>query len=109
MEGWIKLDRSLQEHWVWKDFPFSEGQAWVDLLLLANHEDQKIPYKGEVIVCERGTVNRSISSLAERWKWGRDKARRFLKLLESSHLSLQACQTYCKQYKYRQKQMMCNI
>lgn len=81
MKGWISIHRELQDNWLWKDKPFSFGQAWIDLLLLANHEDTKIPYKGEIIVCEKGTVNRSISSLANRWGWSRDKARRFLTLL----------------------------
>lgn len=82
-EGYIKLHRSIQDHWLWKKFPFSEGQAWIDLIMLANHEDKKIPYKGEIVICERGTVSRSISSLADRWKWSRDKTRRFLSLLEN--------------------------
>ena len=82
-EGWIKLNRQLTEHWIWKKYPFSYGQAWVDLLLLANHEDSKVPYKGDVILCEKGAVHRSISFLAERWKWDRKTVRRFLSLLES--------------------------
>lgn len=93
MDGWIKLHRSIQEHWVWKDFPYSEGQAWIDLLLLANHEDRKIPYKGEIIICERGTVNRSISSLANRWRWGRKKATNFLHLLETDGMISLKCTT----------------
>lgn len=87
-EGWICLHRSLQDHWLWKQFPFSYGQAWVDLIMLANHEDVKIPYNGQMIVCEKGTVNRSISSLAERWKWSRDKTRRFLRLLEKDGMCI---------------------
>ena len=82
-QGWIPVNRQLQEHWLWEEKPFSPGQAWIDLLMLANHEDKKIPYKGKIITCERGTVNLSISLLAQRWGWSRKKANRFLKLLES--------------------------
>lgn len=74
-KGWIYLHRSLVDHWLWNDKPFSKGQAWVDLLLLANYEDVKIPYKGEVVTCERGVVNRSITFLADRWGWSRKKQR----------------------------------
>lgn len=81
--GWIKLDRSITEHFLWEDKPFSKGQAWVDLLLLANHKDHKIMYKDEVVKCKRGEVNRSIVWLAERWGWTRQKVRRFLNVLES--------------------------
>lgn len=81
-QGWISIHRQLQDHWLWKDTPYSKGQAWIDLIMLANYEDKKLPYKGEVITCERGTVNLSISVLSTRWGWSRHKTRDFLKLLE---------------------------
>lgn len=84
--GWIKIDRQLFEHWLWEDKPFSKGQAWIDLIGLANYEDGKTPYKGKVIICRRGTVNRSISFLAKRWGWSRDKTRDFLNLLQSDNM-----------------------
>ena len=82
-KNFLPLNRSLLNHWLWKDKPFSKGQAWVDLLLLANYEDKKMPYKGEVVTCKRGDVNISITELAKRWGWSRNSARRFLMLLES--------------------------
>ena len=85
-EGWIKLNRQIQEHWLWQKFPFSYGQAWIDLLLLANHEDEKVPYKGDIVICKRGDVSRSILSLSKRWQWGRDKTRDFLRLLEKDEM-----------------------
>lgn len=79
--GWIKVDRQLQEHWLWEG-RFSKGQAWIDLLLLANHDDVKTVYKGEIIVCKRGDVNRSMLYLADRWGWSRKSVKHFLDLLE---------------------------
>lgn len=84
--GYFKVDRQLFEHWVWDDKPFSKGQAWIDLIGLANYEDSKTPYMGKVITCKRGTVYRSITYLADRWGWSRDKTRNFLKLLESDNM-----------------------
>ena len=81
MAGWISLDRQIQEHWIWQD-RFSKGQAWIDLLLLANHEDSKQLYKGELVTCKRGDVNRSIKWLSERWGWSRKAVKHFLDLLE---------------------------
>lgn len=81
--GWVPVSRELQDHWMWEDKPFAHGQAWIDLIMLANYEDTKMPYKGEIITCERGTVNLSISYLANRWGWSRHKTRDFLNLLES--------------------------
>lgn len=82
-KGWIKLYRDLSDNWLWQEKPFSKGQAWVDLILLANHEEKKMPYKGEIIICKRGDVNLSIAYLSERWGWGRKKTRSFLTVLEN--------------------------
>lgn len=79
--GWIKLNRQIQEHWLWEG-RFSKGQAWIDLLLLANHDDTKTTYKGEIIVCRKGDVNRSMLWLADRWGWSRKAVKHFLDLLE---------------------------
>lgn len=86
--GWIKLHRQIFDCWVWNDKPFSKGQAWVDLLLLANHQKEKIPFKNEIIAAERGTVYRSMLWLADRWGWSREKTRRFLSQLQSDGMVL---------------------
>ena len=61
MSGFLKLSRRITDHWLWTDKPFSKGQAWIDLLLLANYEDGKKITDGKVIDCKRGDVNVSIS------------------------------------------------
>lgn len=81
-EGWIKLNRKMFDSWLWGDKPFSRGQAWIDLIGLANWKDVKVPYKGEMILCQRGDVNYSMSFLADRWGWSRKKVKSFLTLLE---------------------------
>ena len=81
--GWVLLYRSLQEHWLWDRKPFSDGQAWIDLIMLANHEEHNFVYKGQQMVAKRGQLNRSISSLAERWGWSKSKATRFFNDLKA--------------------------
>ena len=81
-EGWISLHRKIEECWLWLDEPFSKGQAWVDLLLLANHRDKKISFNGEIITIKKGARITSIKSLAERWQWSRHKVSDFLNILE---------------------------
>ena len=76
--GWIALHRSLLDHWLWKDKPFSNGQAWIDLILLANHKDVKEYVNGSLKTFKKGTVNRSIESISHRWGWNRKKTRKFL-------------------------------
>jgi len=62
----------------WLAEPFTRGQAWVDLLLLANHERGFIRKRGILVAVDRGQVGYSERSLAERWRWSRNKVRRFL-------------------------------
>lgn len=76
--GWIKLDRKISDNKLWSDKPFAKGQAWIDLLILANHADCKIGKRGE--------VNRSISFFSDRWGWSRHKVRDFLSWLESEKM-----------------------
>ena len=88
--GYIKLHRQLQDCWVWMDEkdpePFSRGQAWVDLLMLANHADKKTRVDNRIVTIQRGQKLTSIRKLAERWKWSRKKVSNFLDLLESDDM-----------------------
>ena len=84
MNGYIKLYRQIFANEIWNDKePFDRRSAWIDLLLLANHEDHTVVDKGKVIDAKRGQVNRSICQLAGRWNWSRGKVKRFLTLLEN--------------------------
>ena len=81
--GWIKLFRQITDSWVWtSDEPFDRRSAWIDLLLLANHEEHKTVYKGDVITCKKGEVNRSIKWLGQRWHRSRWWVNTTLKLFE---------------------------
>lgn len=91
--GWIKLYRRINDNWIWEEKPFSKGQAWIDLLLLANYEERKATFKGEVITCEIGTVNISVLELSRRWGWSRGKTRQFLTLLEKDNMIELNCTT----------------
>ena len=81
--GFIKLNRELLDHWLWQDRPFSKGQAWVDLIFLADYSDEDVLLKGEIIPCRRGELRHSINYLSERWGWSRGKVTRFLNTLEA--------------------------
>lgn len=80
--GWIKLHRQLQENPIWTSHPFTPGQAWVDLLMLANHDEKYILVRGIKIPITRGQVGWSEVRLATKWKWSRTRVRNFLNLLE---------------------------
>lgn len=89
MEGWIKLYRQIQECdflWSSKDEPFDRRSAWVDLLLMANHRDKRLMFRGKAITVKCGQRITSMRDLAERWHWSRDKVRRYLDLLEGEEM-----------------------
>lgn len=83
--GWIKLHRSIQNHWLWdlEDEPFDRRSAFIDLLMLANHARRKVFFKNEIIYVERGQTITSIRKLCEKWNWSNTKVNNFLNLLES--------------------------
>ena len=83
MAGWFKINRDIQNHWIWKsNEPFDKRSAWIDLILLANHKDFKTLYKGQVVQRKRGDVNTSIRYLADRWNWDRRKVGRFISAMQ---------------------------
>ena len=85
-QGWIKLHRTLLEHPFWLSQPFTKPQAWVDLLLLANHQSGFFFAAGRKVPVERGQVGRSLLTLGERWQWSRGKVDRFMTFLENEHM-----------------------
>lgn len=85
-KGFLKIDRSLFNHWLWEDKPFSKGAAWIDLISLANYKSIKKTVGDKVITYKRGTVFRSILYLADRWGWDRKKVKRFLSVLERDQM-----------------------
>lgn len=85
-KGWISVHREIQDHWVWEEKPFSKGQAWLDLLMMANHKDNKFVFNGELIEVARGAFITSELKLMERWGWSKSKVRNFLKMLENDSM-----------------------
>lgn len=86
-KGYIKLHRAIKDCWIWNDNePFTKGQAWIDLLLSANHADKKILFEGKLRTIHAGQFHTSILKLSDRWKWDRRKTTQFLKLLESDEM-----------------------
>ena len=80
--GFIKIFRSLADHPLWTVKPFSQGQAWVDILINANHSDGYFYLRGQKVEVKRGQLGWSIVHLGIRWGWSRTKVKNFLNLLE---------------------------
>ena len=88
--GYISLHRELLDHWLWKSKePFSDGQAFLDMLLLANYKPAKLMIKGQLIEVDRGQLAHSMVTLAGRWNWSRGKVIRFFTKLKKDSMVVQ--------------------
>ncbi|EWW67628.1 DnaD domain protein [Staphylococcus aureus] len=84
MTGWISIDRSIQNHWLFKEKrTFSKFEAWIYLLMEANHSKAKVPIGNQIVTVERGQRLTSILTLSDLFNWSRFKLKTFLDLLES--------------------------
>lgn len=82
-EGWIKLHRRITENNLWLSEKFTKAQAWIDLILMANHKDAEVTVDYKKVKIKRGQLMTSQSKLAKRWKWNRRTVNRFLSWLEA--------------------------
>ena len=87
MIGWIKLHRSVQDHWIYQEKrKFSKYEAWLDLLMMASHKDNKFVLGNELYDLKRGEFISSIRKLGERWSWSNTKVTQFLDLLKKDEM-----------------------
>lgn len=77
--GWIMLYRDIQQSAIWMtNEPFDVRSAWIDMIMMANHEDKEIILRSGRKVIKRGQFHTSIYKLADRWHWSRNRVRHFL-------------------------------
>jgi hypothetical protein len=60
--GWIKIHRSILDHWIWQDEKYSRW--WITLLLSVNHSDAKFMVGDEIYMCKSGESFRSLDEWA---------------------------------------------
>ena len=84
-QGWFSVYRSLLSSPLWLSEKFTRGQAWIDLIGLANHTDGFIRVRDVKVPLARGHLGWSQTKLAESWGWSRNKVRSFLSELENEH------------------------
>tara|TARA_R110002167_G_scaffold106599_4_gene273229 strand:+ start:212 stop:913 length:702 start_codon:yes stop_codon:yes gene_type:complete len=85
--GWISIHRQIKTHWLWEEKrTFSKAEAWIDILLSANHTTTDILLGNELITVQRGSFITSEVKLMKRWKWSKGKVRAFLLLLDTQHM-----------------------
>lgn len=81
--GWIKIYRQIESSDIWNlDEPFGVRSAWIDLILMVNHEDRTILINGRPQKIAVGQKWTSVRTLAARWHWSKDRVMRYTKMLE---------------------------
>lgn len=83
MNGFILLHRKIIDNPYYFSEPFTRSQAWVDLLLIANHKKGIFYKRGIRVEVQRGQIGYDSTTLAKRWQWSRGKVNRFLSELEN--------------------------
>lgn len=81
--GWAKIHRSIEDNPLYFSEPFTKAQAWIDLFTFANHAEGIVSIRGNIVQLKRGQIGWSEITMTKRWKWSRNKVRRFLKYLET--------------------------
>jgi hypothetical protein len=93
-KGWISLYRSMQSHPFWKeDRVFSKAEAWIDILMMANHSNNKFLLGSEFVETPRGSFITSELKLISKWKWSKTKVRNYLKLLQGDNMIVKSSDT----------------
>ena len=86
-KGFILLHRTIQDHWIYDEKrTFSRYEAWLDLLMMVNHSDNKVMQDGELVTVKRGERITSIRELMNRWGWSNTKVNNFLKLCQEDNM-----------------------
>ena len=85
-KGWIKLHRKILDCEIFAGEPFSKMQAWIYLLLMANHEPREIYIGYQKVRIERGQFHTSERKLASIWGWDFRKVKRFLDVLQMENM-----------------------
>lgn len=92
-EGWIKLHRKIKECFIFHDKPYDRTHAWIDILLMVNHEDKKFLLGNQLTEVQRGSTITSIRKLSQRWGWSNKKVTAFLRLLNEEKMLVQKSDT----------------
>jgi hypothetical protein len=111
MSGWIKLHRSITEHWLYtENRKFSKYEAWNDILLTVNYAPAKTIIKGKIIYINRGESILSLESWGKKWNWEKSSVKRFLELLKKDEMielkneTVTTRLTVCKYDTYQSKE-----
>jgi len=84
--SWISIHRKIFDNEFYFLERFTKMQAWIDLLLLANHKRAVVFVRGLEIRLKPGELFHSQDTLAKRWGWNKRTVKGFLTLLSNRQM-----------------------
>lgn len=86
-KGWIKLYRQSEDNPLYFAEPFDKWHAWQDLLLLVDSKEHDAFTRFGAVHLMPGQGIFGEEQLAKRWKWSRNKVRRYFSLLSAQKMA----------------------
>ena len=87
MKGWISLHRKILDNPILsRSRTYSRFEAFVYMLLKANHKDNKVVIGNQLIKIKTGSFLTSQKQLMKEFNWGISRLRSFLKLLQDDDM-----------------------
>ena len=85
--GWIKVHRKILENdWLSKNRVYSNFEAFMYLLLKANHKDGIFHIGTQIIEVKRGQLVTSQKKLCKQFNWSNSKLRNYLKTAKNASM-----------------------
>ena len=84
MSGWIKLKRTIFDHWIASDNDYLS--VWIRMLSEANFEDKTKLFNGSLITVKRGQIVFGLQAWSEKTGVQISKLRRLISMLESDSM-----------------------
>ena len=87
MKGWISLHRKILDNPILsRGKIYSRFEAFVYMLLRANHSEGKCVIGNQLNIVNKGSFITSQKKLMQEFRWGSTKLRAFIKLLEADKM-----------------------
>lgn len=87
MEGYLRLYRKLQDHWLYeKRRPKTKLEAWIHILFTVNYKPLKSHIRGVIYDCDRGQSIYSLDTWAKEFNWSIQQVRTYFKQLEKDEM-----------------------
>lgn len=83
-EGWLKIYREIQDHWIWQDEKYLKW--WLTIILNVNHEPKKFPVGTELFICYPGQSFRSIEQWTDMFSCSKPTTLKFFEMLKNDSM-----------------------